>query len=351
MINLFSDTATLPTPNMLRAMAEAPLGDEQRGNDPSVNRLQAVAAERLHQEAALLVPTATMANQIAMQLHAPNSEILCHENSHVYNFEGGGAAANAGAQIRPLAGEYGVFSAETLQDHISPDDPHFAQSRLVVIENTSNQGGGSVWPDAVFQRVVEVSRAHSLRLHLDGARLFNASVRSGREVAHWSARVDSVQVCFSKGLGCPFGAVLAGDQDFIKAARFVKQRLGGALRQAGVIAGAMLYAMENHVERLAEDHERLDKLAASLQACGHFRLWPHETNILYFQVPGQNPHAFAAKLGELGVSVSVVKDRLRVCTHLGVSDADVEEAAQLLIQAATPAPGARPKPPTRAGAN
>ncbi|MEN9577877.1 MAG: L-allo-threonine aldolase [Pseudomonadota bacterium] len=317
-------------------MVTAPLGDEQRRDDPSVNRLEAEVAELLGKEAAVLVPSATLANQIAVALLAPpGSEVLCHENSHVYNFEGGGIAANSGAQVRPLAGPNGIFDGDAVVASLRQPDPHFARARLVVIENTNNQGGGSIWPEESFASVVKSCSAHSLYLHLDGARLFNAAVKRGVAVEHWGRHVDTVQLCFSKGLGCPFGAILAGSKPLIAEARFVKQRMGGALRQAGIIAGAMLHALHHHIERLSHDHDRLQRLAELLSESGHFELWSHETNILYFRPKTGDCSQFARSAQQSGVQLSHLGGRLRACTHLGITDQNITEAAAILCRLAT----------------
>ena len=328
-IDLRSDTTTKPSPGMLEAMARAPLGDEQRRDDPTVNQLQERMAEALGQEAALLFPTATMANQIAIAVQCrPADEILCHPTAHVYNYEGGGLARNAQVQVRALVGERGQFTVEQIEQNLLPNDPHFARTRLVVVENTSNAGGGSVWPLAVFESIAERCGHHGLALHLDGARLFNAAVKLGVSPAAWSARASSVQVCFSKGLGCPFGAVLAGSRELIEAARRMKQSFGGALRQAGVIAGAMLYALDHNVERLAEDHDNARRLAAGLQRLAGISVEPVETNLVYLNLDrGDRAEAFVAALEARGVGVHhFAHGRMRACTHLDVQAADIERA-------------------------
>ena len=254
-INLYSDTQTKPTPEMRAAMAAAEVGDEQRGEDPSVNRLTAMTAELLGKEAAVFLPSGTMCNQIAVLLHCrPGDEILTDRTSHIVNAEAGGAAALAGAMVRTLDGVHGVFSAEQLEEGVRAKSRHAPRSRLVAVEQTSNQGGGTVWPLATLGEVAAVARRHGLALHMDGARLLNATVASGVTAAEFAQPFDTVWVDLSKGLGCPVGAVLAGSSEAIGEAWQWKQRLGGAMRQAGVIAAAGIYALEHHVERLAEDH-------------------------------------------------------------------------------------------------
>ncbi len=335
MIDLYSDTVTQPTEGMYEAITSARLGDDQRGDDPTARDFQHRIADMLGKPAALLFPTATMANQVAVMLHcAPGTELLCHESAHVYNYEGGGIAANAGAQVVALTGERGVFSARDLRSHLRASDPHFPKSRAVVVENTSNQGGGTVWPDENFAEVVEACREHALKLHVDGARLFNAAVARRCSPKVWSEPADSVQVCFSKGLGCPFGAILAADEAQIAEARNLRQRLGGALRQAGVMAAAMDYALDHHVDRLQSDHERLARLAQDLSQLEELQVWPSETNILYFAHRLLPAAVFAEQLRENGVWLSHGGGRLRACTHLGISDADVADAGRIIRQVA-----------------
>lgn len=332
-VDLFSDTATQPTRGMREAMLSAPLGDEQRRSDPTVNRLEERIAGLLGKERAVLVPSATMANQIAIALHSiPGDEVLCHRSAHVINSEGGGLAANAGVQVLPLAGERGIFDGDTLRAALRIDDPHQPISRAVVVENTSNGGGGSVWPDAAFQSVVQVCRERGLILHIDGARLFNAAVARGVSPAHWGQHAQSVQVCFSKGLGCAFGSVLAVDAALEPRVRRIKQRLGGALRQAGIMAAGMLYALDHHVERLAEDHQRAARLAAALAQLPGLEVSPSDTNIVflrYLRGPGAE---LAERLRQHGVLVYQAGDRLRACTHLGITDRGLERAIDVFGQ-------------------
>jgi threonine aldolase len=286
----------------------------------------------LGKEAALIVPSATMANQIAVMAQCrPGSEVLCHEHAHMLNFEGGGLAANAGAQGVALPGPRGVFTADDIAARRRPDDPHFALPTLVVVENTTNVGGGHVWPDAAFAGVVEACRVAGLRLHIDGARLFNAAVASGHSLSHWSRPADTVQICFSKGLGCPFGAVLAGNAALIEQARRLRQRLGGALRQTGILAAAMHYALDHNVALLHEDHRRLRRIGEALGQDPDLELLPYETNMLYFWHRRVRADEFARGLRARGVWVSTIGDKLRLCTHLDVDDAAVTRAIELIL--------------------
>lgn len=329
-VDLFSDTATQPTRGMREAMLSAPLGDEQRRSDPTVLELERRIAALLGKERAVLLPSATMANQIAVALHcAPGDEVLCHRTAHVINSEGGGLAANSGVQVLALGGERGIFDAETLLAALRIDDPHQPKSGAVIVENTSNGGGGSIWPDAAFDGVLQVCRERGLPLHIDGARLFNAAVARGVSPARWSQHARSVQVCFSKGLGCAFGAVLAVDADLEPRVRRIKQRLGGALRQAGIVAAGMLYALDHHIERLAEDHQRAARLASVLGQFHAVEVAPVETNIIYLRYRRGTSAELAGRLRERGVLVSqAAPDRLRACTHLGITDQGLERAIE-----------------------
>lgn len=327
-VDLFSDTATQPTPGMLEAMLKAPLGDEQRRSDPTVVALEQRIAALLGKERAVFLPSATMANQIAIALLCrPGDEVICDRTAHVINSEGGGLAANSGVQVMPLPGERGIFDAAALTGALRFDDPHQPASRAVVVENTSNGGGGSVWPDEAFFGVVGVCRERGLGLHIDGARLFNAAVARGVPASHWAKHARTVQVCFSKGLGCPFGAVLAVDAADEREVRRIKQRMGGALRQAGIAAGAMLYALDHNIERLADDHRRAARLAEALRRFDSLELGSVETNIVYFRYRAGRAADLVERLRQRGVLVShMPPDRLRACTHLGITDRGLERA-------------------------
>ncbi len=331
-VDLVSDTATRPVPGMLEAMMRAPLGDEQKGEDPTTKLLEQRAAELIGTEAALFLPSATMANQIALALHCgAGDEVVCHRTAHVYNYETGGTAVTARAQIVPLEGERGFFTAADVERVARVDDPHFPRTRVVVVENTSNGGGGSVWPDALFDGVADLCDERGIALHIDGARLLNASVRAGVPPSRWGKRARTVQLCFSKGLGCPFGSVLGMPASLWSEARRWKQRLGGALRQSGVVTGAMLYALDHHVERLADDHERAARLAAGLAALDGVVVEPADTNLVFFHVPSARMGAadFCARMLERGVRMGPVSaTRVRACLHLDVDDAGLERTLQ-----------------------
>ena len=328
-VNLLSDTQTKPTPEMRRAIAEAEVGDEQRGEDPTVNALKERVAELLGHEAALFVPSGTMCNAIALQLHLrPGEEVVLHRDSHPVAFEAGGPAALAGAMIRPLEGEGGMFAAEDLAAAIRPvGDQHQPLTRLVCVEQTTNMGGGRVWPRQQVLDVLATASANGLHAHLDGARLLNAVVASGVPASVWAGGFQTAWIDFSKGLGAPVGAALASDRETIAAAWRIKQRLGGAMRQAGIVAAGALYALEHHVDRLADDHRRARRLAEGLAELDGVTLDPTtvETNIVIFEVV--DAPAFCAALAGEGVRMGALGPRrVRAVTHLDVDDAGIERA-------------------------
>lgn len=331
MIDLISDTVTQPSPEMRKAIAEAEVGDSQRGEDPTVNELQAEASELLGKDAALFLPSATMANQIAYKAHTrPGDEIIMDRWSHPIHYEGAGPAALSSVMIYPLDGDRGVFGEENVIAAIRPDDPHAPRTRLVSVEHTHNLGGGKIWPMGSLAAVSSVSRFHGLALHMDGSRLMNAVVATGITAREYCANVDSVTLCFTKGLGAPVGAVLAGDKDFIKQARRYQQTLGGAMRQAGIIAAGALYGLRHNVGRLAEDHANAKLLAERLAAEDGIDLNPGdvETNIVFFRVEGITASEFAEKLRARGVRVGAYKgERVRAVVHMGVTRQDIIDAA------------------------
>ena len=337
MLDLRSDTATLPTSEMRAAMAAAEVGDEQNREDPTVNELQRRAAELLGQEAALFLPTATMANQIALRvLTRPGGVLLAEERTHVLIYEAGGAAVHSGLVMRGLPGTAGRLTAEQLRDATATAD-WLQPASIVVLENTHRSSGGRVWPLDRFAEVVDTARELRLAVHLDGARLLNASVASGVPAAEYGRLADTVTLCCSKGLGCPLGAVLAGSAERIEAAWPLKFQFGGAMRQAGIVAAAALYALDHHVERLAEDHERARRLAEALAAAGlPVELEQVETNFVALEVAGLGVtvEEAAARIAEQGVLVGELRPGvLRLAIYLGVTDADVDRAAEAIPQA------------------
>ncbi|MBS1878648.1 MAG: threonine aldolase family protein [Actinobacteria bacterium] len=326
-VNLYSDTQSLPSAAMREAMAAAEVGDEQRGLDPTVNALQDRVAALLGQEAALFLPSGTMCNQIALRLHTRplGDEVYLHRGSHPVIAEAGGAAALAGAQLCGLDGAGGMFDAASLEAALrDPGDRHQPRSRLVCVEQTTNLGGGRVWPLAEIEAVLAVARRHGLRSHLDGARLLNAVVASGVGAAAYASGFDTAWIDFSKGLGAPVGACLAGSRERIEEAWRYKQMYGGAMRQAGIVAAGALFALEHNVERLAEDHANARALADGLAAIPGVEIDPAtvETNIVIFEVP--DPTALLAGLAARGIELSAFGARVRAVTHLDVDAAAID---------------------------
>src|SRR4051812_14785417 len=260
--DLRSDTVTRPTAGMRAAMAAAEVGDDVFGEDPTVNRLEQRVAALLGKEAALFVSSGTMSNQICVRAHTqPGDELLCDTSCHIYNSEAGGVAIHSGVTCRTLLGDGGILDVTQLEDKIRPDDEHLVRTRLVCLENTHNRGGGKVYPLEKIQAIRAWAKANGLLMHLDGARLWNAHVATGIALATWGVNFDTVSVCFSKGLGSPLGSALAGSRDFVARARRNRKLFGGGMRQAGIVASAALYALDHHVERLAEDHRNAQVIA------------------------------------------------------------------------------------------
>lgn len=329
-IDLFSDTATRPTEGMRRAMAAAEVGDEQRGTDPTVRKLQERVAELLGKEAALFLPSTTMANQIGIKLHTdPGDEVILEAYSHPANAEAGGAGLISGVLFRTIQGRRGIFTFEAVKEAVRPVDPHFSRSRLLCIENTHNMGGGSVWPLELLREVSRGARSLGLALHLDGARLMNASIASGASAKEIADPFDTVSFCLSKGLGCPVGGLIAGSKELIDEARRYKQALGGAMRQSGILAAAGLYALDHHVERLADDHRRARRLAEGLAELPGIEVDPEsvETNMVFFSHRSASSVALQSALAGRGILVSFAHDgRLRAVTHLEIDDDAIEHA-------------------------
>ena len=345
MIDLRSDTATRPTSEMRAAMAAAEVGDEQLREDPTVNELQRRAAELLGQEAALFLPTATMANQIALRvLTRPGGELIAEERTHMLVYEAGGPAVHSGLVMRGLPAARGRLTPEQLRTAVGQADD-LQPASIVVLENTHRSSGGCVWPLDELSSAVATARELGLAVHLDGARLLNAAVASGTPAATYGRLADTVTLCFSKGLGCPLGAVLAGPADTMEQAWQGKFLFGGAMRQAGIVAAAALYALDHHVERLAEDHARARRLAEGL-AEAEVPLDPREveTNFVGIDVRAlgvEIPEA-RAQIAERGVLVSVLRPGvLRVATYLGITDDDVERALEAIPAALYRSPAMR----------
>ena len=338
-VDLYSDTVTRPTAEMRRFMCDAEVGDEQKHEDPTVNLLQEMVADLLGKEAAVFLPSGTMCNEIALRVHCrPGEEMLAHRTAHPIHFETGGPGALAGVNIRPLDGPRGQFDEAALAEGIRPDFRHFPRSRLVWVEQTSNLGGGSIWPLPRVRGVTDVARRHRLATHLDGARLMNAVVASGVAAREWAGLFDSAWIDFTKGLGAPVGAALAGSRDFIAEAWRLKQQMGGAMRQAGIIAAGGVYALRHNVKRLAEDHANARRLAEGLAALPGVTLDPAkvETNLVFFELTGPvDAPSFVDRLLAHGVRMGAMGPRtVRAVTHLDVSATQIErtlDAARVVL--------------------
>lgn len=335
MINLYSDTQTRPSEAMRRAMYDAEVADEQRKLDPTVNALQERVAELLGKEAALFLPSGTMCNAISFRVHIDKAgdEAILHEHAHPIVAEAGGPAAISGAMMKPLPAEGGIFTAEQVEQAIRPIDRYMPRSRLLSVEQTTNMGGGRVWPQERLREVVAVAKRHDMRTHMDGARLMNAVVASGVSAAQHAEGFDTAWVDFTKGLGAGVGACMAASADLIDQAWRFKQMWGGSFRQAGSIAAACLYALDNNVERLAEDHANAQLLAEGLAQIPAVTIDPAtvETNIVIFQVPDA-PALMDAVSGELQLS-RAAGNRVRAVTHMDVDRAGVERALEIIAAA------------------
>ena len=327
-INLLSDTQTRPTPGMREAMARAEVGDEQVGNDPSTNLLCDRVADLMGKEAAVFLPSGTMCNVTATLVYCrPGDEILAHGSAHLIAREGGAHAALGGFQITPLQGADGKFTPETFRAALHPRTRYQQPQTLVSAEQTANIGGGTIWKKADLDEVTAIAKANGLATHMDGARLLNATVATGISARDMTAGWDSAWIDFSKGLGAPIGAVLAGTRDFIDEVWRWKQRLGGSMRQAGICAAACTYALDHHVDRLAEDHANARALARGLSQIQGVEVQEPETNLVFFKPDGVGNTAgdMVAALNKRGVQIAVMDGRIRACTHLDVTPAMIEE--------------------------
>ena len=334
MIDFRSDTVTRPTPEMLKAMFAAQVGDDVLGDDPTVNALEAKAADMFGMEAALFCASGTMANQIAIKAHTqPGDEVICHKLSHVYYYEGGGIAMNSGASVCLLEGDQGRITAAGVTAHINPsDDPHRPLTRLVSVENTMNKGGGSIYDFNDLKEIGKVCKENRLKYHLDGARLFNALVETNETPADYGELFDSISICISKGLGAPVGSVLIGNKDFIRKARRIRKVFGGGMRQAGYLAAACIYALDHHVERLREDHRRAKQLESLLLSLPYVdSVMPVQTNLVFFSLKPEMPSKdFLQKLRANDIhAMALAPQQIRFVTHLDITDdmmARVEKA-------------------------
>jgi threonine aldolase len=337
-IDLRSDTVTKPTPGMRAAIQAAEVGDDVFNEDPTVHRLQERVATLLGKEAALFVPSGTMSNQTCIRAHTqPGDELICEAACHIYNAEAGGPAALSGVTCRTIQGEFGILDVSQLEDKIRPENEHYVRTRLVCLENTHNRGGGRIYPLEKIQTIRAWAARHGLRMHLDGARLWNAVVATGIPATTWASNFDSVSVCFSKGLGAPVGSALAGPREFVARARRIRKLFGGGMRQAGVLAAAALYALENHIDRLAEDHRNAKVIAQAIADTPGLNLESPEvdTNLIWFEVDPELGTAkdVAALLRQRGILIHTPGPQtMRACTHLDVSAAQAERAADTIRQ-------------------
>ena len=337
-IDLRSDTVTKPTPAMRRAMAEAEVGDDVYGEDPTVNALQDKAAKLLGKEAALFVPSGTMGNQIAVKLHTePGQEVITEDLSHIYNFEMGAMAAISGVLPRPIPTPDGVMDVETIRKAIRPKDYHRSQTSLVTVENTYNFGGGSVYTLGRSREITDFAREAGLRVHLDGARIFNAAIALDCQPKELTKGFDSVMFCVSKGLCAPVGSLLCGDRAFIARARSFRKLLGGAMRQAGILAAAGMVALDEMIPRLAEDHQNADVIAENLTLIDGIRIDPEKvrTNVVIFHIskPGMNSQKLVAQLRDRRILTNAVDEtRVRLLTHRDVSRKDCLTACETIGQ-------------------
>ncbi|MBM4176883.1 MAG: aminotransferase class I/II-fold pyridoxal phosphate-dependent enzyme [Ignavibacteria bacterium] len=339
MIDLRSDTVTKPSKEMREFMLNAEVGDDVYGEDPSVNRLQEKVADLLGKETALFVPSGTMANQLCIKTHTqPWDELICDRDAHILNYESGSIAGISHVQVLTANGNRGIFTAEQVEELIRPEAYYLPKTKLVCVENTHNRGAGSIFPIEEIKRIKTVCEKYNLKYHLDGARLWNASIATGISMKEFASHFDSVSVCLSKGMGAPVGSVIAGTKEFIKLAHRYRKAWGGGMRQAGILAAAGIYAIENNYERLADDHRRAKYFAEEISQLPSIELDPAsvETNIILFGVKGLTANEIAAKVktpsghGNL-LLLSVGKKFLaRAVMHLNVYDEDVEEAIQIL---------------------
>jgi threonine aldolase len=333
-IDLRSDTVTRPTPAMLEVMMHAKVGDDVFGEDPSINQLESMAARLFGMEAALYCPSGTMSNQIAIKCHTrPGDEVICEKSSHVYIYEGGGIAFNSGSQVRAIDGDRGRISAEQVTTAINPDDVHKARTSLVSLENTCNRGGGSCYDLEEIRKIKQVCTDNQLKLHLDGARLFNALVATGQAALAYGQAFDSISVCLNKGMGCPIGSLLIGPAAFIRQARRVRKVFGGGMRQAGFMAAAGIYALQYHMDRLAEDHVHARQIASALEKKDFVRsILPVETNIVIIEVePPYCPKTLVARLRAKDIlAIAISASQVRFVTHLDISPDMVRQVVSVL---------------------
>lgn len=332
-IDFRSDTVTKPSPQMMEAMMQAKVGDDVFGEDPSINELEQLAATMFGKEAALFCPSGTMTNQIAIKCHTqPGDEIICDTSAHVYQYEGGGIAFNSGCSVKLLNGERGRFNADQVLEAINPDDVHKPHSSLVCVENTSNRGGGSCYNFEELKRIKNVCTANKLALHIDGARLFNALVAKDEIAKQYGALFDSISICLSKSLGCPVGSLLIGATDFIKKARRIRKVFGGGMRQTGYLAAAGIYALQNNINRLAEDHDKAKAIADALQNLNYVsNVLPVETNIIIFETSEITAKELVEKLkAENILAYAIAPQKIRLVLHMDITHEMVNKTIEVL---------------------
>ena len=329
MIDLRSDTVTRPSKEMKAKMFDAKLGDDVFEDDPTVKEFENYTASLFGKEEGLFCPSGTMSNQIALMIHLkPGDEVICSRESHIYNYEGGGIARNAGASVRLIERSNGLINVDDIKENINPDDIHYPITKLVALENTCNRGGGNCYDINEVEKINEFCLKNNLPMHLDGARLFNALVKNNEKASIWGRYFDSISLCFSKGLGTPMGSVLIGSKDFIHKARRVRKVLGGGMRQVGMVAAAGLYALENNVDRLKNDHVNAEIIGNALANCSWVQsVMPVETNIVVAHLHSKFDNLkFVEKLKRKGIlSIPFGKGRVRMVTHLDISNKEIEK--------------------------
>lgn len=348
MIDLRSDTVTQPTPAMRLAMANAEVGDDVLGDDPTVHALETYVAELLGKEAAVYMPSGTMTNQVALRLHTePGDEVVLESEAHIYYYEGGGPAALSGVMCRLVQGDRGVFTADQLKQALRPVDVHFPRTKLVCLENTHNRGGGKIFPLSEIEAIAKVCRAQDLKLHLDGARFWNACVAARISEADYARPFDTVSVCFSKGLGAPVGSALAGTAAQMQRARRFRKMFGGGMRQAGIVAAGALYALQHHRARLQEDHDHAQQLAMGLQQIDGISINPADvqTNIVVFHTTDLPALVLVDRLLERGVAVLAVgTNSIRAVTNLMVTHPQIEQTLEIVAEAMKLSVASEPQP-------
>lgn len=337
-IDLRSDTITKPTSSMREFMMQAAVGDDVFGEDPTINDLQSMIAEMLGKESALFVSSGTQANQISINAHTqPGDEVICDYNSHIFNYESGAAGMLSGVQLNPVIGINGHPDAEQINSAIRPTDDHYPQTKLICLENTHNRAGGTIYPIDLIQKIYSLARKNNLKIHLDGARLWNAAIETGIPLKQYASYFDSVSLCFSKGLGAPVGSIIAGTEDFIKKTHYYRKAFGGGMRQAGILAAACIYAVENHFERLSDDHKNARFLAEGLSGLGPFivNLSAVQSNIVIadLKADGDNAYEIVERIKKEGIlSIPFSSHKIRFVTHLNINREDIKSCLNKLTK-------------------